>query len=244
MAEMNNNEIISRLERVERENKRLKRIGPVGLLLVGTLVVMTQAPARLRTLEAERLVIRYPNGKEAIVLEAGMVDGARAAFHYPNGEEGISLEASPRPYLGAIAYFQPLGTTNGVRISAFAEESWFQINSPQNKLRLEMRASDYDFAELSMQLPATGPPPGLRPYILSVDSSGNITQRLWSKNGTLQLRNGPTGAAVQLLDNQEHPRAVLGNTSLETTRTGSIESRPLSSLVLFDKDGKVLWNAP
>ena len=39
-------------------------------------------------------------------------------------------------------------------------------------------------------------------------------------------------------------RAELGATSLEVTRTGTVEKRAESSLVLFDKEGKVLWEAP
>jgi len=38
--------------------------------------------------------------------------------------------------------------------------------------------------------------------------------------------------------------AVLGSTELEVTRTGELRKRPASSLVLFDKDGKVICWAP
>jgi hypothetical protein len=48
----------------------------------------------------------------------------------------------------------------------------------------------------------------------------------------------------RLFDAQGTVRAVLGGTSLETVRTGVIEQRPESSLVLFDKDGKLIWRAP
>jgi hypothetical protein len=36
----------------------------------------------------------------------------------------------------------------------------------------------------------------------------------------------------------------LGHSAIEATRTGAVEQRPASSLVLFDKDGKVLFKAP
>ena len=39
-------------------------------------------------------------------------------------------------------------------------------------------------------------------------------------------------------------RAVLAYTALEATATGTVEQRPASSLVLFDRDGKVIWKAP
>ena len=45
-------------------------------------------------------------------------------------------------------------------------------------------------------------------------------------------------------DASGNTRAVLGSTVLETTQTGAVEKRPPSSLVLFDKNGKVIWSAP
>jgi hypothetical protein len=43
---------------------------------------------------------------------------------------------------------------------------------------------------------------------------------------------------------EDAARAVLGHTALEATATGTVEQRPASSLVLFDKDGKVIWKVP
>jgi len=50
--------------------------------------------------------------------------------------------------------------------------------------------------------------------------------------------------AILLFDENGTTRADLGSTSLEITRTGVIEKRPESSLVLFDKASKVIWSAP
>ena len=47
-----------------------------------------------------------------------------------------------------------------------------------------------------------------------------------------------------LLDADEKERVVLGPMPLEVTRTSVVEERSESSLVLFDKEGKVLWEAP
>jgi hypothetical protein len=47
-----------------------------------------------------------------------------------------------------------------------------------------------------------------------------------------------------LYDAAGKTRAALGATSLETIKTGAITKRSESSLVLFDKEGKVLWKAP
>lgn len=50
--------------------------------------------------------------------------------------------------------------------------------------------------------------------------------------------------SLTLSDAAGNPRAVLGVTSTVTIKTGQTTTRPESSLVLFDKDGKVMWQAP
>jgi hypothetical protein len=57
-------------------------------------------------------------------------------------------------------------------------------------------------------------------------------------------RRGPGGPSLVLHDENEKTRAVLGHTALEATATGTVEQRPTSSLVLFDRDGKVIWSVP
>ena len=83
---------------------------------------------------------------------------------------------------------------------------------------------------------------------IEANTRGEIKERMWNEKGPdggiLQLTNGPDGPAVQLWDNLKIVRAVFGNTRLNPIRSGSVETRALSSLVLFDKDGQVLWQAP
>jgi hypothetical protein len=55
---MEANRILVKLEKVERENKFLKRCVALILVGIGAIFVMAQAQSRPRTLEAERLVIR------------------------------------------------------------------------------------------------------------------------------------------------------------------------------------------
>ena len=47
-----------------------------------------------------------------------------------------------------------------------------------------------------------------------------------------------------LNDSAGRNRAVLGQVGLVSTRTGSTERTAESSLVLFDRENKVLWSAP
>jgi hypothetical protein len=48
---------------------------------------------------------------------------------------------------------------------------------------------------------------------------------------------------IELAD-QKGARAILGKTRLEIPATGSVEERSASSLVIFNKDRKVIWKAP
>lgn len=77
---------------------------------------------------------------------------------------------------------------------------------------------------------------GEGPGLFLLDKKGEIRTDL-----RLQADGEPR---LELTDETNKTRAVLGHTELETTRTGSVEKRPASSLVLFDKEGKVIWSAP
>jgi hypothetical protein len=68
-------------------------------------------------------------------------------------------------------------------------------------------------------------------------------ENLFRLPGSMIMLAARNRASVELSENGR-TRAVLGHTSLVTKRTGVVEERPVSSLVLFDKDGTVLWRAP
>lgn len=67
----------------------------------------------------------------------------------------------------------------------------------------------------------------------------------WGKRAPMGLRSSrENGTSVWLRDGEGNLRASLGTTDLETTRTGATQKTAESSLVLFDKEGKVMWQAP
>jgi len=83
--------------------------------------------------------------------------------------------------------------------------------------------------------------------------AGNTRARLLS--GSLNL-NGKShvridaddfetgGALIEISDEEAKTRAVLGRVDLNVVATGETQKRPESSLVLFGKDGKVVYSAP
>ena len=50
--------------------------------------------------------------------------------------------------------------------------------------------------------------------------------------------------ALTLYDRDANPLALFGSTDLERTYRESIEKRPASSLILFGKDGNIIWSTP
>ncbi|HGE72693.1 TPA: hypothetical protein ENX78_17785 [Candidatus Poribacteria bacterium] len=49
---------------------------------------------------------------------------------------------------------------------------------------------------------------------------------------------------IILRDDKAQTRLVIGTTEITNRLKGTIERRPESSLVMFNKDGKLIWSAP
>jgi hypothetical protein len=50
--------------------------------------------------------------------------------------------------------------------------------------------------------------------------------------------------ALRLRDERQKTRAALGHIDLEDPQSGSVEKRSAASMVLFNKEGKIMWRAP
>ena len=64
------------------------------------------------------------------------------------------------------------------------------------------------------------------------------------KGNAAWLNVGTDGPSLNLFDKPLRARAALGSIQLKDSRTGSVETRSPSSLVLFGENGKVIWQAP
>ena len=162
--------VVRRLDRVERENRRMKQAGAVALAVIGAVVLMGQATKVPKWVEAEKFIIRDANGKL-------------------RGELGMQGEL---PGLSLI----------------YNKEMTFNVLVGEKDALLVIEKSR----------------PGMHSEVglyIDDDDSARITV---SRKG--------------------RGKAVLGSVSLETTRTGVVEKRPESSLVLIDKAGNVIWSAP
>jgi hypothetical protein len=145
-----------------------------------------------------------------------------------SGENGLWLQRGPLPF----AKFSRENSTGNV---------WLQLRDENMLLRaaLDYRSGnpaltlfhDQQMVQLGLGVTSDGSPVitmtdrnGKRRVNVQVDQSGN--------------------ASIQIKDANGNDRAVLGATELVGIQTGSVELRPDSSLVLFDRDGKVLYSIP
>ena len=80
------------------------------------------------------------------------------------------------------------------------------------------------------------------------DSSATIEPSslkiLGEERGQAELRIEDGPPALKLFDQEERLRAAFGAAKLKPEQTGTTEIRSVSSLVLLDDDGKVVWSAP
>jgi hypothetical protein len=82
---------------------------------------------------------------------------------------------------------------------------------------------------------------------LVVETDGDVELRLLGDQGKTAMAVLATGTQgpprLALADDNGKLRAVLGHVPLRMS-TGEVEHRPASSLVLLDKDSRLIWKAP
>ncbi len=195
-----------RLDRVERENRRLKQAGVVALAVIAAVVLMGQATGKVaKVIEAEKFVLRDPVGNVAARLEL-FADSAHLTF----------VDKKKRV------------------LSSFRNDG-FHIVDPDREILTAMGPGLLTLNSI-----------GVGGLTISSDPDFGLSMVLHdNKTSRATLGLTPEGLpTLTLYDKDGMSRTELGSTSLETTRPGVVEKRPESSLVLFDKKGKVIWSAP
>jgi hypothetical protein len=93
---------------------------------------------------------------------------------------------------------------------------------------------------------------GTDPRLDLYDADGNATTSV--SNASIFMTPTDRQQAIELLVGDAGPsitigseggfQSILGTTNLQTANTGEQHKTSAASLVLFGKDGKVLWSAP
>jgi hypothetical protein len=152
------------------------------------------------------------------------------------------------------------GTVRASLKMEYSDSPELRFYDRKGSLTAELAGNDYPVLLLQ------GPPPSREALLTSTkDMSGVV---VFGKDGAEQAGLGvvkektrlhlshmggpggitldvddPDGPSVVVTDNEGF-NATLGKSELMTTKTGRSEKTSAASLVLFGKDGKVLWSAP
>ena len=178
-------DINARLEKLERENRRMKKIAIVVVVVASVLFISGQAKTN-KVVEANEFRLLDASGKE------------RATLHVFRGQPELfirSLNGESDVLLGTDTSgpFLRMGPLTG-KATATLNPDNLSLEGPVGKLRIALNHE------------AGGP---------------NLT-----------------------IEDNEGYSTVLGRSDFVQAKTGKQEQTPAASLVLFDKDKKVLWAAP
>lgn len=240
MSEPGLDVLVRRLERVERENRWLKRAGMTVLAAGAALLLMGQALPKSRTVEAEQFIVR--DGSGAVLGELGATSKDRSPVLVFNGPGGL-----PRITLGIIdgqpeLLLQGKDGRNGLQVILENEEQPVVGLYRAGKAVAQLGVGPHGGIGLLLRESA-----GTRRVDLVIAPDGVSGLRMGDSAGKPRANFGLASdgsPALQLFDRDEHVRAVLGHVPLTDSVSGKVEERPASSLVLLDKGSKVIWKAP
>ena len=226
--------IIARLERVEKENRRLKGVGIVLLLGVCAVVLMGQAQAG-RTVEAERFILRDQDGKMRAELSAENPYESSLKFYDKDGKKGtyysnwslqvVDMWGKGLTHLGPddFSMFAPDVTNGDVMI----RPTYLQISGKAGSVSLGMVPTFLGgTARLASFMSMGESAPGL--ILNGALGKGFVSMN--TGDGPLLHMEGLLGESPQPLGSVDIAAGKRLNTSA-------------ASVVLSGK-GRVLWSAP
>ncbi|MGB7497431.1 MAG: hypothetical protein WBR26_06885 [Candidatus Acidiferrum sp.] len=217
--------IAQRLEKIEKQNRTLKRFGLAILSLVGAIVTMGQAQAS-RSIVASEFRLMDSSGT------------VRATLGFHGGEPTLNLiDANGRARANltteAIEFADSNGTTRVVLGSSTA--IYYKLVEGQPHITDHGPALLFSGADHKTRVDLRGMSEGASISLFS-QGPANLDKQV-------VLESSPDGPSLTLSDAQGF-RAIVGKASLSTPSTGATGKTSAASVVLFDKDGKSIWSAP
>lgn len=249
--------ITERVQKLERENRWLKRAGLSVLMLAAAALLMGQARPS-RTVEANEFVLKDAVGKVRARLSMEETDRPTLTFYGKNAliPASASLAGGDEPFL----VLHRAGSNGQVQLSANAHFLGLGLYEKAIRVGLAVQkgvpALDLFDENGKSRAAITAPPTG--PTFNLTDSDSKAGFNLWvtalgagpdfsmyDSGGKLRVDLvAPPGGPSMKLEDENGFSTIIGSTDLLAPRTGRKESTSAASLVLFGKDGKVLWSAP
>jgi hypothetical protein len=161
--------------------------------------------------------------------------------------------------IGALVLVAAVAVMGQAHTSKVIEANGFRLKDATGKTRAELLTNEYGQTLLSLNdsndkvLASLGTGKQGATLVLSnleigevarISSSGTLNNmEVDGASGSFKMDVSGDGPKIEIEDKEGYS-SVLGRSNLVTTATGKKEQTPAASLVLFNKDKKVLWSAP
>jgi hypothetical protein len=220
--------VLERLEKLERQNRRLKRAGVIACVLVVAWVAAGRVRPS-RTLQAEEFRLTDGQGRvRASLTVNGDFTDLDLFSETRKGNASLSVSdaggalrlAGPNDALADLDVEDSVGSGLHLHHSI----SWAGILATQDGANVTLSTPDIEKSKI-------------------VDLGRRTAYPVASGLGSATLGVDQDGTYVNLRDRGGF-QAALGSTDLEVPRTGETRKTSAASLVMFAKDGKAIWRAP
>jgi len=225
MDDLNLNKVIARLEKVEKENRRMKRVGLACLLVGASVAVMGQTRPPVRNIEAQSYVLQDASGtkRAELVLESGAPGEEPSPvlrFLDRKGSEALSLsptrlELAGKSDLGPDIILDDAKGTPRVDLGLEHNLPFVLLNDDKGIIRVDMGLERGDPA-----------------LVINDDKATPLVG--------FGLSQGKPSISVNGHDGY---RTTIGSQPLIGV-TGATYWSSAATLVLYSSDGKVIWSAP
>ena len=233
--------VLNRLGKLENQNRRMKLAGAVALFFIASLVLMGQSPAN-RTVEANEFILKDENGKIRGIWSNVAASGPIFTLLDSTGKRRVTLNVLD--VLGPGLTLTDAGGRERVRLLATVAGPGLNLTDANGKDRVYLFADDTEAsAELGF-----------------FDEKGNVPARLSVAPGSAHLilfpqGDGPNDRVIYLgagpeigpnliVKDKEGFSTTIGAANLTLPRTGKTRKTSAASVILYDKDKNVLWQAP
>jgi hypothetical protein len=238
----------SRLESLERQNRRIKRIGTLLLVLAGSVFLMGQATKAVKPVEATRFILKNAKGKKRAELGIRL-DGPELAFFNDKEQALLSiglLEEGPELLLLS---------SEGKKLASLSltvTGPMLSLSDQTGVKRLNLSVVD---GSPAVGILGTG---GDAKAALGLTPTGNPFLQLFGsiEHGGAQLLAAPDMAVLRFLDSTDKPRAVFGmlekenapgitfNDANGATRAVLMLMPKGAGLDFLNENKEVTWHAP
>ena len=265
--------VMARLDRLERESRRWRRVALGSWLAIAALLLLGQSPPRAprpanpaRTVEAERFVLRDARGRAGATLGWEADDTPRLVLHDPVGQPRAVLAVGTGGAPGLTLLDADGKTVRAALVVGPDGAPGLALFDPAGKPRLAAAL----FHASGSARPASGREPA--PAVVAYDAAGVV-------RATFGVRGANATAGLELADDRSAARAVLrvqpdgapdlalrdregrGGATLSVLADGTPalnlngadgRARAAMTLVpgrgaalaLADRNGAVVWSAP